>query len=298
MKSTFFLTLLVCVFITACGDSDSQVENNEMSVSLQQEWEVIGLGNPESVIYDKDTNLLYVSNVIGSPFDKDGKGTISTVTLDGKIVEEAWIVGLNSPKGLAISNGKLYTADVDTLVEIDINSRLITNYYVASDVKMLNDVTASDDGSVYVTGMMTNRIFKLADGKFELWLESTDLETPNGILAEGKRLIIGSWGNMTDGFATAIPGHLKEIDVETKKIASLGDASPVGNLDAVESDGDNNYYVTDWMGGKLYLISPNGKAKELLAIEQGTADIDVLLDKKMLFLPLMNSNRLLAYKIK
>ena len=75
---------------------------------------------PESVIYDKENEILYVSNMQDDPFKKDKNGFISKVDLNGKILKLKWIKGLNAPKGLAISKGKLYVGDVDQLVEIDI----------------------------------------------------------------------------------------------------------------------------------------------------------------------------------
>ena len=37
---------------------------------LNLAWEVAGLANPESVVYDPRLNLLYVSNVNGGPMTK------------------------------------------------------------------------------------------------------------------------------------------------------------------------------------------------------------------------------------
>ncbi len=276
------------------SDSTNAVSNED---KMTLAWKVDGFSNPECVIYDEKRNVLYVSNLDGSPFEKDGKGTISVVSMDGEVLEAAWIVGLNSPKGLTIYNDKLYVADIDTLVEIDIESRLISNSYLATGTTFLNDVAVSDSGEIFVTETNLNRIYRLHDKQFDIWLESSELEMPNGIYAEQQRLIIGAWGNMTDGFATEIPGHLKEVNLDSKKMNSLGSGTPVGNIDGLKSDGNGNYYVTDWMAGKLFLVTPTGEATQLLEIEQGTADIEVLLDKKMIFIPLMKSNQLVAYKI-
>lgn len=310
MNTKLLLIVAMTSIISACDKPEQQRQASQSTTpavvssqetqpapSLSLAWETEGFGNPESVVFDEKRNHLYVSNVMGSPVDKDGKGTISIVSLEGDIIEEAWIVGLHSPKGLALHGDTLYVADVDTLVEIDINTRLITNYYQAVDAEFLNDVTAGENGVIYITDMMKNRIYSLENGSLDIWLESADLETPNGILAESGRMIVGSWGNMTDGFTTEIPGHLKEVDLGSKQITSLGDATPVGNLDGVESDGNGNYYVTDWMAGKLYLISSSGKATLLLELGQGAADIDVILSKNLLLIPMMNNNQLLAYRI-
>jgi sugar lactone lactonase YvrE len=253
---------------------------------------------PESVVYDAKRNVLYVSNVNGSPTEADGNGYISQLSLNGEIIKQHFISGLNAPKGLSIVGDTLYTADINELVEIDLNTQQITQRYKAPNAKFLNDVAADNNGNIYVSGFLSNSIYRLVDGKFELWLQSEQLEVPNGLLLEGNQLAVGSWGNMTDGFATAVPGHIKTINLDSKKIASLGDASPVGNLDGLESDGNGNYYVTDWMAGTLLHISPSGISKILVTLGQGSADHTVILEQNLIIIPMMNSGYLTAYTIK
>ena len=304
--STLFI--FIVLILSACSD-DAQTpqvitaetaENNSPekgTAKLELLWEAQGFNNPESVIYHESSNTLFVSNVNGSPVEKDGNGYISKVLLDGTILKMQWVIGLNAPKGLAIHENTLYVSDIDTLVAIDIPSGTITNTYKVDDAKFLNDVTASNQGEIFVSDMLLNRIHRLSNDQFNLWLESTELENPNGLHAEGDHLILGAWGVITDGFATEIPGHLKSISLQDKSITSLG-GDPIGNLDGVESDGNNGYYVTDWMAGKLFQINTNGEATLLLELEQGMADHEVLLEQKLILLPMMKNDKVLAYRIK
>lgn len=260
-------------------------------------WEVDGLNNPESVIYDPVNNVLYVSNVNGAPDEKDGNGYISRISLDGEIIGKQWVTGLNAPKGLAIANNKLYAADIDTLVEIDIPSGSVSNRYIVSDAKFLNDTVADPQGRIFVSDMVMNRIHSLDNGQFTIWLEDPGLLNPNGLLVQGNSLIVGAWGIMTDGFNTDTPGHLLSISLSDKSIHNIGNGSPIGNLDGVEADKDGSYYVTDWMAGKLFHISPEGQVETLLTLEQGMADLEFLPDKGLALLPMMMNNKLLAYRI-
>jgi hypothetical protein len=314
MQNIFYSLLIsITFFLSACSD-DAQPpqaisEDTTLSEStnsktpekdeakLELVWETQGFNNPESVIYDASSDTLFVSNVNGSPVEKDGNGYISKVLLDGTMLSREWLVGLNAPKGLAIHEDTLYVSDIDTLIAIDIPSGTITKSYKVDDAKFLNDVAVNDQGKVFVSDMLLNRIHCLCNGKFNIWLESSGLEGPNGLHAEGENLILGAWGVMTEGFATEIPGHLKSISIKDKSITSLG-GTPVGNLDGVESDGKDGYYVTDWMTGKLYQINKAGDAKLLLELEQGMADHEVLLEQKLILLPMMKNNKILAYKIK
>jgi len=307
-KIVYSLLISTALFLGACSE-DSQEESKSPQVTAEEKtaennttqlelvWEIQGFNNPESVIYDASSDVLFVSNVNGSGVEKDGNGYISKILTDGTVLRKQWIVGLNAPKGLTIHEGTLYVADIDTLVAIDIASGTISNSYQVDDAKFLNDVAADKDGRIFVSDMVLNRIHCLCDGQIIIWLESPELENPNGLHPEGDNLILGAWGVMTEGFATEVPGHLKSISISDKSITSLG-GTPIGNLDGVESDGMGGYYVTDWMTGKLYQIDKAGNATLLLELEQGMADHEVILEKSLIILPMMNSNKVLAYKIK
>lgn len=266
--------------------------------TLKPVWKTApDLMGPESVIYHPGSNALFVSNVNGSPDAIDGNGFISQLSVDGKILNLHWIDELNAPKGLALIDDYLYVADINELVVIDIANKQIVQRYPAEGAKFLNDVAADKHGHVYVSDMMTNRIYRLADDEFKLWFADPSLEAPNGLLVEHDSLIIGSWGNMVDGFATEVPGHLKKIDLNTLEISSLGDQSPIGNLDGVEADGMGNYLVTDWMNGRLLLISPNGSSETLIEFEQGSADHTVMPEKNLVIVPMMLQNEVVAFRI-
>jgi sugar lactone lactonase YvrE len=260
-------------------------------------WQTEGLQQPESVVFDAEREVFYVSNVAGEPMDRNGEGHISRVGPEGELLEAAWVSGLDAPKGLALHDGVLYVADIDRLIAIDVEEGAIAETYEAQGAQFLNDVTADDQGRVYVSDMMANAIWRLDGDQFELWVEDEALEQPNGLLAEDDRIVVGSWGVMTDGFATQIPGHLKTVDLESGEVASLGDGTPVGNLDGVEPDGQGGYLVTDWMAGALLRIDPEGKFEQLLDLNQGSADHTWLEDQRLAVIPMMSDGQLLAYRI-
>ena len=66
---------------------------------LIKKWETDPvLKVPESVLYSAEDKLLYNSNIDGQPNEKDGKGSIGKVGLDGKVIQVDWVTGLNAPK--------------------------------------------------------------------------------------------------------------------------------------------------------------------------------------------------------
>jgi len=280
--------------------------SNATAETLKLAWETKGFKAPESMLFDKERNVIYVSNVDGKPMTKDGKGSIALLSVDGKKADQEWVTGLNAPKGLALVKNVLYVSDINSLVAIDVETKKIIHHYSHEKAKFLNDVVADKDGNVYVSDFLDHTIYRLKDGKFETWLADRKLETPNGLLVEDNKLLVGSWGIMTDGFATKVAGHMKSVDLKTKKITSLGNGKPVGNLDGIESDGKDGYFATDWIAGSILHIKANGEFKTLLDIEQGSADLgvitklDVITKKRvpsLLLIPMMNDNVVRAYNV-
>ena len=257
---------------------------------------------PESVIYDEKNNVLYVSNIVNHPFKKDGSGFISKLSLTGEVLELEWIKELNAPKGLTIVNDKLYIADIDELVEVDIANSKILNKYKASGSVCMNDVTHDKYGNVYVGDTYTDSIYRLNSfGQLPLWFYSPGL-APNGmhIDNENSKMIVGNWGAVMEGWGTPeLSGSLKSIDLNTKKLRNMG-SKPIGNLDGVESDGKGGYYVTDWSATKLYSVNKNGRAKMLKQLSEegkGAADHEVILDKNLMIIPIMVENKLVALNL-
>src|SRR6056297_1211635 len=100
--------------------------------TLEKVWETsTEMKTPESVLYDSERDLIYVANINENPSEKDGNGFISVLNPDGSVKVFKWVENLSAPKGMAIFDGRLYVADIDQLVEIDIENSKILNKYNA-----------------------------------------------------------------------------------------------------------------------------------------------------------------------
>jgi sugar lactone lactonase YvrE len=260
-------------------------------------WEVSeGLKAPESAYYDAASGSVFVSNVGGGGAAlKDGDGYIAKLTLDGKLVKSKWQTGLNAPKGLRSHDGVLWVSDIDRLVGMDIAQAKTAHVIPVPGAKFLNDVACGPDGAVYVSDMLDSKIYRYHDGKLVLFAEGEALESPNGLLVEGPRLIVAAWGYSLD-FSPKTPGRLFALDLQSRK-KMLITPEPTGNLDGVETDGAGGYLVTDWSAGKVLRISATGQVKLLFRLPQGTADHAYLADRKLLILPRMNENRVTAFRV-
>ena len=92
-------------------------------------------------------------------------------------------------------------------------------------------------------------------------------------------------------------GHLKKINLKTKKVGKVGEGKQLGHLDGIEGDGHGNYFVTDWKSGSIILVNSAGEATTLVKTGSGCADLDYIPEKAMLLLPMMNDDKLVAYKV-
>jgi glucose/arabinose dehydrogenase len=266
--------------------------NESAAASVPREaWRAEGFDRPESVVFDNARNVLYVSNV-GEDED-GGQGYISKLTRDGKVTEAKWVEGLKGPKGMAVHGDRLHVSDVDRLVVIDVEAGEIVATYDAPDAEFLNDVAADRDGRVFVSDMNGNAIYVLDGEEFSMWLADEALMQPNGLLAEEDRLVVAAWGEGEGARATS--GHLITVDYDTKSIESLGDGTPIGNLDGIEPDGEGNYLVTDWVAGALYRIRPTGKAEQLLDLNEGSADLEYRAG--LAIIPMMMDGELRAWRV-
>lgn len=269
------------------------------NLNLIKQWQTEShLKQPESVVYDIMRRSIYVSNINGEPSAADGNGFISLIANDGKIEKLKWIDGLNAPKGMAMLGKKLFVTDINELLVIDVETAKISKRFKADDKSFLNDVAVTSSGVIYVTDTVNNRIYRLYQGKFEMWLEDPKLENPNGLYIDNKYIIVGSWGTPTDGWRTDIPGHIVLISPEDKHIKDFADGSPIGNLDGLARYDNNSFLVTDWMQGELKLVKSDGQVVTLLELGQGSADILYQRSRNLLLIPQMSKGNLVAYTLK
>ncbi|QTD38898.1 hypothetical protein JL193_06495 [Polaribacter batillariae] len=293
MKTQLYtLLLIISQFVNA---------QSKLPFQLEKDWELTGFKNPESVVLDTKNNVLYVSNINGAPTEKDGNGYISKVRLDGKILVEKWITGLNAPKGLVIFKRKLYTTDIDEIVEIKIKSGKVEKFK-AKDATFLNDITVDKKGNVYASNTFGfSGIYKLpkkGNRTVELWLKDKNLNMPNGLYVSKNKLFVANWGkNMNPKtYETTTNGNLLSVDLKSKNIKPI--TKPIGNLDGL-SETLHGFLLTDWLAGELLYYSKKlNTTTKVINLKKGSADTFFDKKTKSLFIPLMLDNKLLKYHFK
>jgi len=284
------LTLLLALIAFISCNSAKKKETNQVTpanykIELIWESDTI-LRTPESVLIDRERNILYVSNVNLNPWEKDGNGFISKLDMDGNITNLKWIEGLHGPKGMGISGNSLFIANIDALVEANIETGEIVGKIQLDGKPDLNDITVSDDGIVFVSGSSSNTIYELKNGVLEEYFKGSD-ERFNGLFWEKDRMLLITSGS----------SQFKEINQNTKEVKII--AENMGHGDGIAPVGDGGYLCTSW-AGKIFYVSANGETTVLLDTEdlaENAADLDYSVQNKILYVPTFFKNQVKAYKL-
>ncbi|MGL5809616.1 MAG: SMP-30/gluconolactonase/LRE family protein, partial [Nocardioides sp.] len=234
---------------------------------------VVGFDAPESVVHDPRTDTYLVSNIGGAlpraATAEDGNGFISTIAPDGTVLDRAWIglgrdgVTLNAPKGLALSGGSLYVADIDVVHRFDRRTGSLIQTIGVPGAVFLNDVARAPGGGVFVsdTAFVLNAdgtalvpgegdaIYRIGrDGDLSTVAEGPELDSPNGLTVDRR-------------------GRLLGVSVDTSNevytIDGAGDrqsvrATPVGQLDGLEVLADGSYVVSSFGESAVVRVPRNG----------------------------------------
>jgi sugar lactone lactonase YvrE len=218
------------------------------------------------------------------------------LSLDGKTVTQHWTDGMDAPKGMAISGSKLYVADITKVRVVDLASGKLVASIAVPNAVFLNDMTSDQSGKVYVTDMLTDTIYRIDGDRSELFVKDAMLASPNGVFADGDRLIVASWGKgIKPDFSTAEPGGLLSVDIASKAVSPLLGAQKFADLDGVIAIGDT-IYATAYMTGTLYRYKAGGTPETVAHFKPGSADIGTD-GKSILYVPLMNEGEVAALSL-
>lgn len=283
---------LLCLFIVSnsCKNKkeSAPVASKTLKPTLELLWQTDSLLTTcESVLYNKDANIIYVTNVNNDPWSKDNNGFISTIDTSGHILEHKWIEGLHAPKGMGLFNKTLYVNDIDQLVEIDIEKGTVIKNYTVEGKPHLNDITLSPEGVVYASCSNTNTVYELKNGILEP-IANGDFGRLNGLLFQPEGMYFLSFINQQLG--------LINLDDKLPKILTndLGKADGIIRL-------ENGDFITSSWAGALFYINASDWSKTLLldteADKINAADIDYIPEHNMLLVPTFFHNRVMCYKL-
>ncbi len=236
-----------------------------------------GFGHVESVAYDAKNKVLYTSDFGPDlkPADKDGKGKITKVSLDGKILEDGFLPAkgqtLNKPKGIWVRGDRLWVTDIDSVWVFDLKTKESKKLDLPG-VVFANDPTVMDD-ALYVSDNRSDQVVRVepadflkskADPKITVLFKDKGVY-PNG-LYPGKRgtlMMVGFKGKDDPrGIYAMAPG--KDPELVSDKI---------GMLDGLYVMSDGDILATDWVSGSLFQWNKTMGVKKLATDFKGPADL-------------------------
>ena len=255
---------------------------------------------PDQVIWHSKSQSWFVSNLGGGiSLERDGYGWITRLDSQGSVIDRRWVSGLDAPSGMISTDQKLYVCDRDGVVQIDIESGKIDQTYLMPMAEFINDITMSSNGDLYVSDFFGNAIYRLpADSrKPELFVEIDD--SPDGLYMNEDRLIVVTWGKDVNRrtFETSEYGTVLAVDLQTKKVSAFSDrVGKIGNLEGITQSDTLDYYITDWMNGKLLKVSDQGVETVLVGLKNPT-DPDYSKELNVVAFPEHSANRVTFYAL-
>ncbi len=287
---------LLVLFVSCSSTKESRLASSPNLVFTITD----GISHPESVLFSKNDNAIFVSNIpSGNPVEVMPVGNISKYTTTGKVIAAPWVKGLRAPKGMALVGNELYVSDVDQVVKIDVRNAKVLQAIKIPGAKFLNDVAADKSGNVYISDMMTDTIHVWNKDGVKVWKKSPELRSPNGLFVNGnEQLLIASWGQpIADNFTTKNPGTLMTIPVANPAEKLHEEATLPGNLDGISEDNKGTLWISDWMNGNIYAVQRNGTVQKKMNLRQGTADLFYSKELNLLFVPQMYESKVMAFKV-
>lgn len=250
---------------------------------LKKLWETDStLKVPESVLYYAPENVLFVSNIDGKPDDKDLKGSISKVSLDGKILNEKWATNLSAPKGMGVYKNQLYVADLAEVVIINLKTGKVNDRIPVQGAIFLNDITIDKSGVVYVSDSRTGKVHQIKDKTVSPFIENK--KGVNGLLAG------------EDNLYMLVKDTLYKADKNkslTPIVTGMDESS-----DGIVQVSDQGFIVSCW-NGIIYFVKPDGTKTILIDTRKeksNTADIGFDPKNKIVYVPTFFKNKVVAYQ--
>jgi hypothetical protein len=249
----------------------------------------VGFLAPASALYDAAGDLYLVSNVNGGPADADDNGFISRLSPIDHKVELRWIDGakpeieLHAPRGMAISDGVLWIADIDVVRKFDPTSGAPLGSVAVRGARLLDDVAQADGGGVYVTDTEGDAIYRISTaGAVKPSVRSKKLGGPAGIAVSDDTVYVATFGSGT--IVTVSPGGAVEQATTIVK----------GKLDGLVPIGDGRFLVSSWEGRTVFIGKPCEYCmwRDLQLDIQAPADLGWDASRRMLLVPHFDENAL------
>ncbi len=293
----------LALIVAACGGGEDTAEDTPAAEPAPTDAGSIvvagvGFSTPESVLHDTDADVYLVSNINGTPLDKDGNGFISRLTPDGEVADLKWIDGesegvtLSAPKGMAILDGTLFVSDIDCVRMFDATSGEPSGDICVEGATFLNDIAVGPNGELFVTD---TGFEATADGFAPSGTAAIHRMTPDGRqapIAQGdgltgaNGLAVGSRGLFMVSFAS---GQVFQVNVDNGELTPLTGESE-RQLDGIEFTADGGFMFSSWGDRAVYMVGSDGTQSVVVENVQAPADIGYDAGRNRVLVPLFMDN--------
>ncbi len=274
------LALLIACVIGSSGVAHRTYAQDVKPLRVVSEKTVKGFVFPETVTYDPQAKVLYVSE-FGSelkPAEKDGKGRISKASLTGEILDKQFLPApggepLNKPKGSWVAGSRFWVTDIDVAWVFDLKTRRGRKVALPG-IQFANDLAIMGN-ALYVSDNRADRLYRVepadflelsGEPKVTLVFEGKSVN-PNGLYPakDGSLLMVGfmSPEQPRGIYALSAGGEIKTV------------AKDLGRLDGLYQMDDGTLLITDWNSGSLLRWSAKG-SETLAKGFKGPADFCVV----------------------
>jgi sugar lactone lactonase YvrE len=306
-SQTMIVLLLLLGPATGCRNAPVQHVTNLRGDTVATTGEarritaIDGFYGPESVRYDDEQDVYFVSNMRGEGSAHDGDGYVVRVnaeTLTSSVFARGGLNGvtLNAPKGMALQGDTLWVTDIDALRGFHrrTGAPVATIDFKPYKATLLNDVAAGPNGELYVTDtgiIMTDkgvlhpggdRVFVVgADRSVEVLARGASAAWANGVTwdPERKRWLFVSFDPFRSEVFTLTPDGRRQPII----------AGP-GRFDGIEVLPDGRMLVTCWNDHSVHLIDGNVSRHLIGGIAQ-PADLGYDTRRNRVLIPLVIHGR-------
>jgi hypothetical protein len=291
----------VALLLGACARKDAAPAVDSTTAAAAPAGPVLlssttGFSTPESVLWDGEQGVWYVSNINGDPGAKDNNGFISRLGRDGVIDSLRFIQGgrggatLNGPCGMLLVDDTLWVADGDAVRGFNRRTGApIATVEFGTQARFLNDLALGPDGVIYVTdtGIQftagewkhpgPDRIYSIAGRKVAVALDGPWLNGPNGIAwdADGARFLLVTDSN-TVGWT---PGQTS--------LDTIGRG--IGGYDGIALL-NGRVLISSWTDSTINLVR-DGATTRVLTNQESPADIGADPARNLLAIPSFLGNK-------
>ncbi len=239
--------------------------------------------SPESIIFDAASNRYIVSNAANGT---TGGNLVTVNRADIHLVTSFVSTGVNSPKGMCISNDTLFVADVTKIKAFKLPAGTLAATISITGAVGLNDLVNAKNGFLYVTDLQGNKIYKIDQST----LQATAINDPGSVIIAPNGILLDSAANRLIFVSYRMNSPIQTLTLSTGVISTWVNTS-LSNLDGIAKDPSGNYYISSWATNSIYKYnnSFSGTPTVIASGYDGPADILYNSVNDTLIIPCFNS---------